>query len=49
MGFGLGPRVVPFQQTEIWGGGFCRGGNVFSRKVLVEVKGGPFVGEEMAM
>ena len=24
MGFGLGPRVVPFRQTEIWGGGFYK-------------------------
>ena len=25
--FGLGPRVVPFRQIEIWGGGFYRGGD----------------------
>ena len=32
MGFELGPRVVPFQQTEIWGGGFCMGGDIFLKK-----------------
>ena len=45
MGFGLGPRVVPFQQTEIWGVGFCRGGDIFST-VHVGVRKSPFVGEE---
>ena len=28
MGFEQGPRVVPFQQTEIWGGGFYMGGDI---------------------
>ena len=52
MGFELGPRVVPFQQTEIWGGGFYMGGDIFWKNVPVgvkEVKEGPFVGEETAM
>ena len=29
MGFELGSRVVPFQQTEIWGRGFYMGGGIF--------------------
>ena len=52
MGFELGPRAVPFQQTEIWGGGFYMGGDIFGKNVPVgvkEVKEGPFVGEETAM
>ena len=38
MGFELGLRVVPFQQTEILGGGFCVGGDIFGRNVPVGVK-----------
>ena len=44
MGFELGPRVVPFQQTEIWGVGFCMGGDIFLKEVHVGVKEGQFVG-----
>ena len=51
-GVELCPRVVPFQQTEIWGVGFCMGGDIFGRDVpagVKEVKEGPFVGEETVM
>ena len=35
MEFGLGPRVVPFRQIKIWGGGFYRGGDAFKEKFLL--------------
>ena len=44
MGFELCPRVVPFQQTEIWGVGFCMGGDIFWKEVYVGVKEGPLFG-----
>ena len=51
-GFELCSRVVPFQQTEIWGVRFCMGGDIFGRDVpagVKEVKEGSFVGEETVM